>query len=248
MIIKTNNTDHEAGNACEPRPAMPRVKDMSPDDTPRERAEKYGCGVLSVPDLWALVLRTGTVGNPITELCRELMRANDGRITTLERRTRQELMAIKGLGPLKVIQIEAVLELIRRYNSESPAENPFIRTSADIYKVISPRIAHLPHEEVWAIILNQRNQVVKLYQASKGGWASSVFDVKPIIKEAMLENASAIALCHNHPSGSLRPSPQDDNITRICLQAATLMEIRFLDHLIVTRHGYYSYNDVGKLR
>ncbi len=157
-------------------------------------------------------------------------------------------MAIKGLGPLKVIQIEAVLELIRRYNSESPAENPFIRTSADIYKVISPRIAHLPHEEVWAIILNQRNQVVKLYQASKGGWASSVFDVKPIIKEAMLENASAIALCHNHPSGSLRPSPQDDNITRICLQAATLMEIRFLDHLIVTRHGYYSYNDEGKLR
>lgn len=110
------------------------VKDLSPDDQPREKAMKYGCGVLSVPDLWAIILRTGTPGNPITDLCRELMQKNDGRLHRLERRTRKELSALKGIGQTKSIQIEAVMELIRRYVAEEPvrksrcrAQNIFLR-------------------------------------------------------------------------------------------------------------------------
>lgn len=244
MIVK-ENTPQTGGQPVR----LPKIKDMDRADTPREKAEKFGCASLSVPDLWALVLRTGTVGNPITELCRSLMRANDGQLTRLERRSRKELLAIKGLGPLKVIQIEAVMELIRRYNSESPAENPIIKGSADIFGVMRPHLGHLDHEEVWALILNQRHEVVKLYQASKGGIASSIFDVKLIVKEALLENASAIALCHNHPSGNLTPSPQDDAITRKCKEACALMDLRMIDHIILTSHNskYFSYHDRGRL-
>lgn len=247
MIIKESDTPPPAGAACEPRPALPRVKDMSEDDQPREKAEKFGCGALSVADLWALVLRTGSVGNPVTKLCRDMMAASDNRLTRLERRSRRELMEIKGLGKTKAIQVEAVMELIRRYNAEEPAALPEIRSSSDIYAVIRPRIAHLPHEEVWVVVMDRKHRVTKLFQASKGGWASSLFDIKVIIKEALLENASAIALCHNHPSGNMRPSAQDDDITRRCAKACRVMDLNLLDHLIVSPHTYYSYADEHRL-
>lgn len=248
MIIKSReDRDTGSGTAGTPQSVRPKVKDMSPDDTPRERAEKYGCGVLSVADLWALILRTGTVGNPITHLCRELMKHNDGRLRVLERRTRQEILGIKGLGKLKALQIEAVMELIRRYNGEPPAENPRIRCSADIYATVRQALGGLDHEEVWVLLLNRRHEAVKFVQLSKGGWSSSIFDVKMLIKEALLENASSLALCHNHPSGNLNPSPQDDNITRVCKQACGTMELNMIDHLIVTADSYYSYADQGRL-
>lgn len=241
MIIKDESA------VCEPATHIPRVKDMLQDDQPREKAERLGCGALSVADLWALILRTGSVGNPVTKLCRDMMSLNNNRLTYLERRSRPELMEIKGLGKTKAIQIEAVMELIRRYNSEEPASLPEIKSSQDIYGVIKPRIAHLPHEEVWVVIMDRKHRVLKLYQASKGGWAASLFDIKVIIKEALLENASAIALCHNHPSGTLKPSPQDDTITHRCLEACKVMDLQMLDHLIVSPHGFYSYSDQGRL-
>ncbi|MCM1320027.1 MAG: DNA repair protein RadC [Muribaculaceae bacterium] len=248
MIIK--RLDDKVGNpnmVSEPKPTLPKVADMCLDDKPREKAEKYGCSVLSVPDLWAIILRTGSVGYPITQVCRDIMQANNNKLKVLERRTRQELLEVRGLGPMKVTQIEAVLELIRRYNAETPLELPIIHSSADIYNIIKPKIAHLDHEEVWVIIMDRRHRVSKLLQISKGGWASSLFDIKIIIKEALLENASAIALCHNHPSGNMTPSPQDDAITRKCKDACSLMEISLLDHLIVSPHEYYSYCDRGRL-
>lgn len=247
MIIKESDTPLEPGMTCEPKPVIPKIKDMSEDDQPREKALKYGCGALSVADLWALILRTGSVGNPVTKLCRDMMAASGNRLTILERRSMPELMEIKGLGRTKAIQVEAVMELIRRYNAEEPAELPQIRTSQELYSLIKPRIAHLPHEEVWVVILNRQNRACKLFQASKGGWASSLFDVKVIIKEALLENASAIALCHNHPSGNMTPSVQDDNITRRCAEACKVMDLKLIDHIIVSPHAYYSYCDKGRL-
>lgn len=247
MIIKPLPESTDTNKTCEPKPCLPKVKDMSEDDKPRERAEKYGCGVLSVADLWALILRTGSVGNPITQLCRDIMAQSNNRLTYLERRTRKELMSVKGLGRTKVIQIEAVMELIRRYNAEEPAELPKIYTPKDIYNTIKPHLAHLPHEEIWIVIMDRAHRVLKLSQITKGGWSASLFDVKIIIKEALLENASAIALCHNHPSGNLRPSTQDDEITRRCAQACKTMDLHLLDHIIVTPHDFYSYSDNSRL-
>lgn len=224
-----------------------RIKDMDKEDTPREKAEKYGCGVLSIADLWALILRTGTVGMPITELCRELMRQNDNNLMTLERRSRKELLQIKGLGKLKAIQIEAVMELIRRYSQQHVADNPIVKSSVDIFNIMREGIGNKPCEEVWVMILNRRNQVVKRFQASKGGFNASIFDVRVIIKEALLENASSIILCHNHPSGQLKPSVQDDSITMQCRKACEAVGLQMLDHVILTVDSYYSYADESRL-
>ncbi len=241
----------DSSQCAEPQPKITtqRIKDMRPDDTPRERAERHGCAVLSVPDLWAIILRTGTQGKPITELCRELMAANDDHLTTLERRSRGELLNLKGLGPLKVLQIQAVMELIRRYCAEAPLQNPKVKCSRDIFQIMRPKIGFQPHEEIWAMLLNRRLEATKCIQLSKGGTTSTTFDIKILLKEAILEGSCSIALCHNHPSGNLQPSGPDDNITKKCKEAAATLDITLIDHLILTSSttDYYSYSDNGRL-
>lgn len=227
-------------------PSRPLTK-ADIEDRPREKAEAAGCGQLTVADLWALVLRTGLPGKPVTELTRDLMKANGSSLHTLERRSRKELQAFKGIGLTKAIQIEAVLELIRRYNMERTEENPLIRSSEDIYNTMRPRMGNLPHEEIWVLLLDRRHAVRKVFRASSGGTNATVFDIKLIMKEAVLEHAEALVLCHNHPSGNLSPSRQDDDMTRKCSEACKIFSIRMLDHLIVTENGFYSYGDHGRL-
>ena len=230
-------------------PAAPRtVKQFDPDDQPRERAVRHGIGVLPTADLWAIILRTGLPGKPITELARDLMRANSNNLHALERRSRKELMAQPGIGLTKAVQIEAVMELIRRYAAEQSDDNLQIRDSRDIYGIMRPLIGNLPHEEIWALFLNRRLCVVRRYRIAEGGTAGVVFDVRKMLKEALLENASAIALCHNHPSGNLRPSQPDDSITHKCFDACATMDIKLIDHVIVTASGFYSYADEGRLK
>lgn len=240
MIVE--DPEAEAGQGY----AVP-IKDRDAADQPRERALAHGCSSLSTPDLWALVLRTGLPGKPVTELCRDLMRLNGQSLHTLERRSHKELRGIKGIGTTKAIQIEAVMELIRRYNLEEPASNPQIKSSADIYSIMGPKIGNLPHEEMWVLMLNRSNRVVKLQRLTSGGTSNTVFDVKLMLKSALLENAEAIVLCHNHPSGNLNPSAADDSITRLCKQACSTMQISMLDHLIITAKGFFSYADHSRL-
>ena len=123
-----------------------KVADMPDDERPREKALKYGIGSLTSAELFALILRTGTKGRPITDLCRDIMRVNDGKILNLERRDRRELEMIDGLGPVKAQQIEAVMEIVRRYRRESLGRRIIIRSSRDIYEMMSAEIANLPHE------------------------------------------------------------------------------------------------------
>lgn len=223
------------------------VKEFDSDDQPRERALKLGVGALSVADLWAIVLRTGTPGNPVTELCRDLMRANDGSLRRLERRDLKELTSIKGIGTTKAVQIQAVMELMRRYSAEEASDNPTVRSSADIFAIMRHKIGNLPHEEIWALLMNRRNEVLTLYRISEGGVASTVFDVKKLLKAALLEGCSSVALCHNHPSGALRPSQSDDAMTKRCKEACEATDLRLIDHLIVTSSSFYSYSDEGRL-
>ncbi len=231
-------------------PAPPKtltVKELDPEDQPRERAEKYGCGVLSVPDLWALILRTGTPGTPITTLCREMMNLNDGKLHRLERRSRQELRSLKGIGNTKSIQIEAVMELMRRYAAEEPHHELPIASSQQIYDRMLHVIGNQPHEEVWLLLLNRRNIVIKQVCLSKGTSTASLFDVKEAIRVALLEQAEGVILTHNHPSGGTQPSEPDNRITRELKEACGYMHLRFLDHVIVTASGYYSYHDSGHI-
>lgn len=230
-----------------PDKTVKTVKEMDEDQQPREKAEKFGVGILSVAELWAILLRTGTPGYPITELCRDLMRKNDGSLHKLERRTKQELCEMRGIGPTKAIEILAAMELIKRYFHEDiPLEEP-IRTSSQIFDRMRHKIGNLDHEEIWMLLLNRQNKVIKEIRLTSGTSNSSVFDTRNTIKMALLENAEGMILCHNHPSGTLRPSTQDDNLTREIKEACKFMTIRFLDHVIVTSNGFFSYNDSSLL-
>ncbi len=236
-----------AGHNDSTSPKIKTVKDFDPDDQPREKAEKHGCQVLGIPDLWAIVLRTGTPGNPITQLCRDLMNENGGKLHNLERRTRAELRKMKGIGLTKSIQIEAVLELMRRYAGEEPIADKPISASVDIYNRMRMKIGNLDHEEIWMLLLNRRNVVIRELRLTSGSATASIFDLKKAIKHAILENAEGVILCHNHPSGATRPSVQDDNITRKLTEACRFMDIRMLDHVILTSGSFFSYADNGKL-
>lgn len=224
------------------------VKDFDPDQRPQERAEKYGVGVLSLPELWALILRSGQPGVPITDLTRELMRSNDGKLRNLERRSRHELMQIPGIGPVKALQIEAVLEVMRRYERESFDKNTVIRTSADIYNFMRPIAAPLNTEQIWIMILSRSNTVLSCKSVSSGGTSSTVFDIKTILREIIsMPRAERIVMVHNHPSGNLKPSVQDDSITRMLKEGCGYLGLSLVDHLIVTQDSFYSYYDEGRL-
>ena len=230
-----------------PEKSIRTVKEMDEDQQPREKAEKYGIASLSIPELWAIILRTGTPGYPITELCRDLMRNNNGSLHKLERRTIQELCEMRGIGSMKAVQIQAVMELIKKYLQEDiPIEDP-IRSSTQIFERMRYKIGNLDHEEIWMLPLNRQNQVIKEFKLTSGTGTSSVFDVKQAIKLALLENSEGMILCHNHPSGSLKPSPQDDNLTHELKKACQFMNIRLLDHIIITANGFFSYADSSRL-
>lgn len=216
---------------------------LNADAQPRERARLFGIESLSNADLLAIILRTGVHGYPITDLCCDLMKANDNLFLNLERRSKAEIMEINGIGELKAQQIEAVMEIVRRYSRESLKDLVQISGPDSIFQIMRPEIGNLPHEEIWVILLNRSNRIIGKYCSSKGGGTASVFDIKKIMRRALAERAEAIVLCHNHPSGNLRPSSADDAITRKCKEACKSLDLTLLDHLIITADSYFSYRD-----
>lgn len=223
------------------------VKDLPADDQPRERARRFGISSLSNADLFAIILRTGTRGYPITDLCRDLMKMNENLFLNLERRSRSQIMEINGIGELKAMQIEAVMEIVRRYGREHVGHRVQVKSPQTIYDIMKPEIANLAYEEMWALFLDRSNRVIGKLRISQGGSTSTVFDIKKIIKNALMAHAEGVALCHNHPSGTLRPSAQDDDITRRFKEACRTLDINFIDHLIVTTDGFYSYRDSSSI-
>lgn len=229
------------------QPSALTVKDLPSDEQPRERVLKYGIESLSNADLFAIILRTGTKGYPVTDICRDLMRINDNKLLNLERKTRDEIMQMKGVGELKAMQIEAVMEIVRRYGRERLGERIQIKSANDIFKVMRHEIGNLPHEEMWVLFCNRSNFITGKMRVSQGGSSATVFDVRTVLRNALHSHAESIVLCHNHPSGNLRPSPNDDAVTRKCRDACKQIDIRFLDHVVVTTDGYFSYHDSTNL-
>ncbi len=223
------------------------IKDFAEEDRPQEKALAHGCKHLSVAELWALILRSGQPGVPITEITRNMMRSCGNKLHTLQRLSRNQLMLTKGLGTVKALQIEALFELITRFNKENLDPNYRISTPQNIYDLMRHDIGNIGHEEIWAIFLNRRNEVIEKMRISAGSSTATVFDSKMVLKEALLLNSEGIVLVHNHPSGATLPSGQDDNLTSRFKNACSAMDIRFLDHVIVTHCGFYSYQDAGKL-
>lgn len=240
---------HEPEVTAETR--ISTIKQMNREERPRERAMLFGIQSLTTAELLAIILRTGQQGLPVTDLCRQLMSDNNNSLLRLEQRSREELMLTRGIGEAKALQVEAMMEIMRRYRREAleceSRQYNIIKSARNIFEIMRHRIANLDHEEVWILLLNRRNQLIKEIRISSGGTAASIFDAKMIMKRALLENAEGIAMTHNHPSGNLRPSPQDDQITHKLAEACRIMDIRMIDHVIVSNDGYFSYNDEGRL-
>lgn len=229
------------------------MKECAGDDLPREKMLRNGKKTLSNAELIAILLRSGSSQKNVLELSMELMRNHDNSLTNMSTKTVQELMKTKGVGLAKATSIAAALELGRRLAGEyqRPDRN-VVKSSADIYRVVAEKISDQHTEEFWSIYLNNSHRVVGSQRISAGGLTQTVVDIRLIFKGALEHNATAIAVAHNHPSGSLKPSAEDNHLTRQIVEAGRLLNIRLLDHIIVGNGGletndYYSYNDDGRL-
>lgn len=221
---------------------------MADDDKPREKAIASGVRSLSTSELLAIVIGAGLPGKPVTELSAEILRACGGSLTRLSRISIAGLQAqFRGVGPAKAVAIASALELARRMREEEPEKQPRITSSADAFRVIGDHFYNLPTEEFWVMLLSRANRVIATECVSRGGTTATYVETKLIIKHAVETLANGIILVHNHPSGQLRPSPQDDTLTRKIKAAAELLDIHLLDHLIVASDSFYSYADEARL-
>ena len=171
----------------------------------------------------------------------------DNSLSRLSKMSIDELCQYNGIGPAKAITILAATELGRRRNDKDSDERQTIETSKDIFNIMHSILRDTPTEEAWVLLMNHSNKFIKKVRVSQGGLTEAIVDVRMVLKEALLANATCIALCHNHPSGSLRPSRADDQLTEMLGKACRTMRIRLIDHLVVVDGGYYSYADEGKL-
>ena len=227
-----------------------RIADLSDDDKPRERAMHSGVASLSNAELIAIALGSGLPGKSVIDLSREILGACGNNLDTLARMPIKEMSRrFKGVGPAKAVSLSAAIELGRRCAAvaDGAGLSPVIRSSNDAYTLLKSRMQHLDHEEFFVIILNRANRVKSIERISSGGTSATVVDVKMVVKRAIDCLADGIILAHNHPSGALQPSTQDDHLTEKIKQAAAFADINVLDHIIVTTHSYYSYLDSGRM-
>ena len=223
------------------------MRDHAKEDRPREKALEFGLGALTNAELLAILVGSGVPGLNVLDLCKQIMDHNDNLLRNVERMSIKDFTRYKGIGEVKAITICAAMELSRRCRNEKFGEQPQIKTSEDIYAIMREKLEWLDHEELWVLALNQRNSVVSKICVSKGGTSATVGDVKLILKALIQHLACAAVLVHNHPSDSMQPSAPDDDLTKRVNDGCTAVGIRMLDHVIVSRAGYYSYADYGRL-
>ena len=222
------------------------IAHWSESDQPREKLRDKGPQALSDAELLAILIGSGTPGISAVELMQEVLSNCNNSLNTLGKMTIRQLMDHKGIGEAKAITILAACELGKRRQMETPEERPDLGTAIRIYNHMHPVMQDLDVEEFWALFLNQHYRLIKKIRISHGGITETAVDIRIIIREAILSNTTILAVCHNHPSGSLKPSRQDDELTKSIKRACELMRIHFLDHVIITDGNYYSYHESGK--
>ena len=224
------------------------IKDWAEDDRPREKALQRGISSLSNVELLAILIGSGNNEESAIQLAQRILNAVNNNLYSLGKLSLKELVAnFKGIGVAKGVSILAALELGKRRAATDPLARDVIRSSKDVYDALYPILSDLPHEELWALFLNRSNRIINKQKLSQGGTSETTFDMKILLKYAVNDLASGIVLCHNHPSGNLRPSQADDQLTRRVSQAVKMLDIRLFDHLIIAENRYYSYSDEGKL-
>jgi DNA repair protein RadC len=223
------------------------IKNWAEDDRPREKLLKKGTNSLSNAELLAILISTGTRNASAVELSRELLDLAGNNLNALAKLSINDFRKIKGIGQAKAVTIVTALELGKRRKIEEVIERKKIASSEDVFQIFGSALGDLPHEEFWILLLNRSNTIIESIKISQGGISGTVTDVRIILKLAIEKMASAIILCHNHPSGNLKASEQDINITTKLKEAGKLMDIGILDHIIVSDKGYFSFADEGMI-
>jgi DNA repair protein RadC len=221
------------------------IKFWAEDDKPREKLMLKGKQALSDAELVAILIGSGSRNESAVELGKRILKSVDNNLNALGKLSLKQLMEFKGIGEAKAISIAAAMELGRRRREEETVELKKITSSRAVFEIMQPIIGELPHEEFWVLYLNNSNKVIYKAQLSKGGITGTVVDVRLIFKTALEQNATSIILSHNHPSGKLQASDADIQITKKLKTAGEQLDIKVLDHIIVTENGYLSFQDEG---
>ena len=223
------------------------IKQWAKDDRPREKLLSIGAENLSDSELLAILINNGSKEKSALDLAREILELGKNNLADLGKTTVKELMKIKGIGEAKAITIAAALEIGRRRQSFVISSKPVVSASNDIAHFLQSKLKDKRHEVFAVVFLNRANKVNHFKIISEGGITGTVADPRIILKMALEEDAVSIVLCHNHPSGSLKPSRADEELTQKIKEAARFFDIRVLDHIIVSDEGYFSFADEGLL-
>lgn len=223
------------------------ITQWSKNDRPREKLLSNGKESLSDSELIAILIGSGNRKLSAVELAKLILADHNDKLNSLGRADIYDLMKYSGIGEAKAITILAAMELGRRRKSEAAEEIDKITCSRDLFNYLNPIMGDLNHEVFYLLLLNRANQIIKKMKISSGGVSATVMDARLVFKPAVNHMASAIVIAHNHPSGNLKPSHQDIAVTKKIQAAGNVLDIKLLDHIIVTQQGYYSFSDEGHL-
>lgn len=223
------------------------INQWAEQDRPREKLRDKGAEILSNAELLAILIGSGSPRESAVELMKRVLSDCHNNLNTLGKKSIQELCSYNGIGEAKAISILAACELGKRRQMETVEQRKDLGSALDIYEYMHPLMKDLDVEEAWVVLMNQNFKLIRAQRISHGGITETAVDVRIIMKEALLCNATILALCHNHPSNNNKPSSDDDRLTQRVKKACETMRIHFLDHVIICDGSYYSYHEMGRL-
>lgn len=223
------------------------INQWAEEDRPREKLLRLGAEALSNAELLAILIGSGSTTESAVDLMKHVLGDCGNNLNQLGKLSVRQLTSYHGVGEAKAVTILAACELGKRRQKERALERTSLNSAVAIYDFMLPQMQDLDVEEAWALYLNQNFKLLRSMRLSHGGITETSVDVRVVMKEALLSGATVLAICHNHPSGNVHPSADDDRITRRVQQACEMMRIHFLDHLVITDGLYYSYRESGKL-
>lgn len=223
------------------------LKFLAEDDRPREKFLQKGKSALTDSELLAIIMGSGNREESVLELARKILASVNNNWNQLSLLSVKDLMKFKGIGEAKAISIITALEIGRRRIRQEIPEKSVIGNSHDAYSILKNQLSDLRTEEFWAIFLNNSNKVIHISRLTQGGISQSIVDVRVLFKTALEHFSTGVIIAHNHPSGSLKPSKEDINITQKIKEAGKVLSIQLLDHIIITQNSYFSFSDAGLL-
>ena len=223
------------------------MRDWSTHDLPREKLLQNGKSTLSDVELLAILIGSGSRNESAVDLSRRILASVNNELHRLSRLDIAELMNFNGIGEAKAICISAALELAHRKRASAISERKTVSSSRDAFNLIAGSLLELDHEEFWVLLLNRANRLIEMKNISKGGVSGTVADAKLIFKSALSKLSSSIIICHNHPSGNLKPSKADIQLTKKIVEGGKNLDIAVLDHLILGNNSYFSFADEGMI-